>query len=360
MTEPPPIGDNSRRADISRTAEELRAKFISETVKHDTPFELKAISLAWASDMNDRDFRQFTGHVIYSKSNVAHEERSHEVIAMLSGTSVRSSERSDAKLKKEKWLSSQKLSTGNIIRKISIPPVIAEALERASMNHTQPPPMAVGILDVVPPPMAVGKKPTATHGGRPPTQPPPMAVANRHPWREAPHPTATHGGCYSSSMLGDDEGAGRREKATASRDSQDTTSSAAEQSPVYVNGVGIRTPWFLIDNEMIRVAGETNSIPKDKRNVLAELIARRWVSQNRKPDFPMDALSRAMARQRLHLQTDEAKIRIELENLQKEQSNPQQMRLRQGKDALSKPVSDPGQESVRAMMRQIKNREQQR
>lgn len=91
------------------------------------------------------------------------------------------------------------------------------------------------------------------------------------------------------------------------------------RDPVYVNGVGVKGPWFTIDHEMIRVAGEVNSIPQSKRLVLAELIARRWVLLKERPVSVMDALSRGMARQKLNLQCDEAKLRRELEKIQAEQ-----------------------------------------
>jgi hypothetical protein len=97
----------------------------------------------------------------------------------------------------------------------------------------------------------------------------------------------------------------------------------ATVDPVYVNGVGILGPGFKIDHEMIRVAGEVNAIPQAKRLILAELIARRWASLNEKPASVMDALSRAMAGQRVRLATDEAKLAKELEKLKAEQTTPQ-------------------------------------
>jgi hypothetical protein len=131
-------GHNSRHFDVERTALEIRAKFIQENAKDNTSLKWRLLVRAWASPMSDRDFRQLTGHVISSRADGSRAERSHPTMAILSGCSIRASQKSDANLKAGGWILSERRQRDSVSRTVRIPPANAEAIDLVSFDILEP------------------------------------------------------------------------------------------------------------------------------------------------------------------------------------------------------------------------------
>jgi hypothetical protein len=182
-------GPIDRQSDIARTAEALlsiqekRAFFLRVHARNETPFKWQVLACAWASPLTDRNVRQLLGHVLTSKRDGTGAKLGHQMIADLSGTSVRSSERSDAELKAGGWLSVLRRKQSSSIRDVRIPSPVLDIL-----RSFDPPPMA-----------GQDTSRTATHGGanqdygdnvsRTATHDG-SRFLNRHPCRQEPPPMA--------------------------------------------------------------------------------------------------------------------------------------------------------------------------
>lgn len=71
-------------------------------------------------------------------------------------------------------------------------------------------------------------------------------------------------------------------------------SSSDEQSPVQVNGVAIYGPGFTLEYAAIDLAAGMIGMPKERARAIAEICARDWAANKKKPDYPMAMVKAAI------------------------------------------------------------------
>lgn len=102
-------------------------------------------------------------------------------------------------------------------------------------------------------------------------------------------------------------------------DNKNNNTTTSAQAPVdelvHVNGVGIIGPGFTLDYKTIEVCATLCSMSFEKGKLVAELAARRWAAAKFVPGSPNAVLRKVMAKERINLQIDQAKLEKELAEL---------------------------------------------
>lgn len=92
------------------------------------------------------------------------------------------------------------------------------------------------------------------------------------------------------------------------RESNTERESARAKPPVVeVNGSAIYGPGFTLDFGAIDMAAGLSGVPVERARQIAEICARDWAANGTKPASPMAMVKRAIASDRNHKQTDDAR-----------------------------------------------------
>jgi hypothetical protein len=84
-------------------------------------------------------------------------------------------------------------------------------------------------------------------------------------------------------------------------------SACAKPQVVEVNGSAIYGPGFTLDFGAIDMAAALSGVPVERARQIAEICARDWAANGTKPSSPMAMVKRAIASDRNHKQTDDAR-----------------------------------------------------
>lgn len=284
-----------RTADIQRTAEEIQTKFLLENARPDTPFKWRALVCAWACPtMTDRDFRQYVGHVLSSRRDGTESTRSHPTISVLTGCSVRASERSDAALKKSGWIDSRRRQRSPSSRSVKIAQPVLEILNALSFDNLEQPSVADQEVIPNPPSMAVVTNPE-------PTSVADQASLIRHPVRfenlDPPNTafrSATHGG-----QTLDITSKKEREREDACAESVFSDSRAEGNSPVglvKLNGTALLGPnaSFAVPYLAIDRSSKAHGLDTAQGRYFAGGIAEGWAQNGDIPDDPAAKMHAAL------------------------------------------------------------------
>jgi hypothetical protein len=82
----------------------------------------------------------------------------------------------------------------------------------------------------------------------------------------------------------------------------------ADATGVRVNGVAIYGPDFTLDYKAIDLAAGTIGMPKDRARALAEVCARDWAANGKKPEHPMGLIRAALRNELNRDQIDDARL----------------------------------------------------
>ena len=93
---------------------------------------------------------------------------------------------------------------------------------------------------------------------------------------------------------------------------------------VHVNGTGIEGPGFILKYRDIELYSEQTGVPIVKAKLYAELAARRWAAKGFAPDIPSAAFGRALAKNKIQIQTDAVQLQLAVERLRGEQATAAQ------------------------------------
>jgi SOS-response transcriptional repressor LexA len=102
-------------------------------------------------------------------------------------------------------------------------------------------------------------------------------------------------------------GGGQMQRESKDPERENAREEADATESIKVNGVAIHGPGFKIDFEAVDMASALAGVDTKRGRQIAEICARDWAANGEKPRSPMAVVKRAIASDRNHKQTDEAR-----------------------------------------------------